>query len=86
MGVAANEKIEKACVEAREKLAQLGIEEKIQAELDWVLGSFRNDQNPVGLFEIGQKAFEALTKYKAEKPKAVTKKLMDDLEKALKTK
>lgn len=64
----------------------MGIEEEIQAQLDWVLGSFRNDQNPVGLYEIGEKALKALTKYKKSKPKAVTKKLIDDLEKALKTK
>lgn len=86
MSTTANEKIEKACVEVREKLAQLGIEEKIQAELDWVLGSFRNDHNPAGLYEIGEKALAALNKFKKEKPKAITKKMVDELEKALKGK
>ncbi|MEQ8414289.1 MULTISPECIES: hypothetical protein [unclassified Imperialibacter] len=86
MATSANEKIEMACVEAREKLAQLGIEEKIQAELDWVLGSFRNDQNSSGLYEIGAKALKALVKYKKDKPKAITKKMIDELEKALKAK
>ncbi len=86
MATSANEKIEMSCVDVREKLAQLGIEEKLQAEMDWVLGSFRNDQNPVGLYEMGEKALKVLTKYKKDHPKAVTKKLLDDLQKALKGK
>lgn len=85
MSVAVNDKIEKACVEARDTLAKLGIEDKIQAELDWVLGSYRNDHNPQGLYEVGEKAYKALENHKQEKPKAVTKKLLDDLQKALKT-
>lgn len=85
MSVAVNDKIEKACVEARETLAKLGIEENIQSELDWVLGSYRNDHNPVGLYEVGEKAYRALENYKQQKPKAVTKKTLDELQKALKT-
>lgn len=85
MSIAVNDKIEKACVEARDTLAKLGIQDSIQAELDWVLGSYRNDHNPVGLYEVGEKAYKALEGYKQEKPKAVTKKVLDDLQKALKT-
>lgn len=77
--------IEKSCVEAREKLGKIGIEEQIQAELDYVLGSYGYDKNPVGLYEIGAKALEALKSYKELKPRAVSKKLITDFEKALRS-
>ncbi len=75
--------IEKACAEAKEKLEKLGVEQKIQEELAWVLGSYNYDRNPVGLYEIGSKALEALKTVKTEKPKKVSKKLIDTLEKAI---
>ncbi len=84
--VSAEQKIEKACVEAKEKLESLGIEEQIQSELDYVLGSYSFDKNPVGLYEIGGKALKALEAYKADNPRKVSKKLITDIENALKTK
>ena len=75
---------EKACIEAKSKLEKLGIEENIQAELSWVVGSYNYDKNPVGLYEIGSKALGALKVYKNEKPRLVSKKLIEDLEKAFK--
>ena len=74
---------EKACVDAKTKLEKLGIEENIQAELAWVVGSYNYDKNPVGLYEIGNKALVALKAYKDEKPRLVSKKFIADLEKAL---
>ena len=62
------EKIEKACISAKEKLESLGIEDQIQAELEYVIGSYNFDKNPVGLYEIGGKAFKALEAYKTEHP------------------
>ena len=76
-------KAEKACLEAKTKLEKLGVEEKIQAELAWVIGSYNYDRNPEGLFEIGSKALDALKGYKTEKPRMVSKKFIADLEKAL---
>lgn len=75
--------IEKACIAAKEKLAKLKIEDEIQSKLEWVLGSYANDGNPVGLYEIGEKALEALQKYKKVKPRQVANKLVEDLEKAI---
>ena len=82
----ANERIEKACVDAREKLNQLSIEPKIQAELEYVIGSYRYDKNPIGLYEIAEKAYSVLLSYKEKNPKSVSKKMIEDIEKALKTK
>ncbi|MDA0196333.1 MAG: hypothetical protein O2887_14820 [Bacteroidetes bacterium] len=73
---------EKACVEAKAKLEKLGIEVKLQQELDWVIGSYNYDKNPVGLIEVGNKALGVLKKYQAEKPRLVSKKFVEDLEKA----
>jgi len=81
-------KIEKACEAALEKFQKIGLEkfEDIQSKLEYVLGSYRFDSNPVGLYEIGDLALKSLKKYKKDKPKAVAQKLIDDLEKALKEK
>ncbi len=73
---------EKACIEAKSKLEKLGIEETIQAELTWVIGSYNYDKNPVGLYEVGSKALGALKEFKTEKPRMVSKKFIEDLEKA----
>ena len=85
MAVSAEQKIEKACVEAKEKLESLGIEESIQSELDYVLGSYNFDRNPVGLYEIGGKALKALEAFKVDNPRKVSKKLIGDIETALKS-
>jgi len=81
-----NQKIEKACEAAMEKFQKLGIEKfaDIQSKLEFVLGSYRFDRNPSGLHEFGDKALNELKKYKKIKPGQVSKKLIDDLEKAIK--
>ena len=75
--------IEKACVEAKQKLGTLGVEQTIQEELAWVIGRYNYDSNPVGLYEIGGKALEALKEVKKGSPRKVSKKLIDTLEKAV---
>ena len=62
----------------------MGIEDQIQAELEFVIGSYNFDKNPVGLYEIGGKAYKALEAYKADYPRKVSKKLLSDIEGALK--
>jgi len=83
-----NQKIEKACIDALEKFKKIGAEKyaDLQSKLEYVLGSYRFDQNPVGLYEIGESALKELKKFKKEKPRLVSKKLIDTLEKALKNK
>jgi hypothetical protein len=82
-----NQKIEKACEAAFEKLQNIGLEKfaDVQSKLEFVLGSYRYDGNPVGLYEIGSMALKALKKYKKEKPRSVSKKLIDDLDQAIKS-
>lgn len=79
-----SEKIEQACYEAKEKLIALGIEEQLISEIEWCLGSFASDRNPEGLYQKGNEALKALTVYREKFPRKVAKKIIDDLEKALK--
>ncbi len=81
-----NQKIEKACEAALEKFQKMDLDKfsDIQSKLEYVLGSYRYDGNPVGLYEIGDQALKALKKIKKEKPRLVSQKIVDDLEKALK--
>ncbi|MCK5105611.1 MAG: hypothetical protein KAR17_22455 [Cyclobacteriaceae bacterium] len=83
-----NQKIEKACEAALEKFKKIGLDKyaDIQSKLEYVLGSYRFDGNAVGLYEIGEKALKDLKKYKKAKPRLVSKKLIEDLEKAIKQK
>ena len=76
-------KIEQACIDAKEKLEKLGIGQEIQEKLEWVLGSYNNDGNPEGLYEVGALALEALKEFKKEKPRQVSKKLVEEIEKAI---
>jgi hypothetical protein len=76
--------IEKACEDALEKLISLNVAQDLQAEIQWCLGSFRNDRNPSGLYEMAEKALLVFTQSMEESPKSVSKKLLTDIEKALK--
>ena len=80
-----NQKIEKACEASLDKFNKLGLKEyaDTQAKLEYVLGSYRFDGNPVGLFDIGEQALSDLKKIKKDKPRSIAKKLIDDLEKAI---
>lgn len=81
---ASNNNIEKVNAEALQKLQQLGIEEQLQRDLEWCLGSYRADHNAVGLYETARKALSVLQAEKQKKTKGVTTKLINDLEKILK--
>ncbi|MFA6400990.1 MAG: hypothetical protein WCX31_05095 [Salinivirgaceae bacterium] len=55
----------------------------IKAKLEYVIGSYDYDKNPIGLFEIGQIALDSIKELKKNNPRKVAKKLIDDLEKSL---
>ena len=56
---------------------------EIIEKLHFVIGSFDFDQNPIGLYEFGEKALPILTRIKEKNSKLVTKKVIDDLVKVL---
>lgn len=76
-------KIEKACDEALEKLRSLGIDQQLQNDIEWCLGSYRADQNPVGLYGVAERALRVFQEEKAKKTKGITAKMITDLEKAI---
>ena len=78
-----NSNIEKVSEEALQKLQELGIEEQLQRDIQWCLGSYRADNNPVGLVENAKKALAALKTEKEKKTKGVSAKLITDLEKVV---
>jgi len=75
--------IEKASSQALSTLNTLGIEQQLQQDIEWCLGSYRHDKNPAGLYDMTEKALKALLDAKARKAKGVTSKLIGDIEKAL---
>ncbi len=77
------DKLEKAVPEAVQKLQKLKSGETLAAELSWCWVSFQNDQNPVGVIEKGQAALELFKEAREKNSKAVSKKLVESLEKAL---
>jgi hypothetical protein len=77
--------LEKACKDALAKLEALGDEKDkgLREKLAWCLGSYSHDKNPAGLVEQGKLALKQLQKVKKDKPRQVSQKIIDDLEKAL---
>ncbi|MFC3417322.1 hypothetical protein [Algoriphagus hitonicola] len=77
------EKMEKTVTEAVLKLEKLKLGDSLAAELSWCWFSYKNDQNPVGLVEKSEKALELFKSVREKNSRAVSKKLVDDLEKVL---
>ncbi len=76
--------LEKVSTGILEKLKSLGIEPTLQAEIEWCLGSYSFDKNPVGLIQAAQKALVVFEAALANKIKGVTAKFVSDLEKVAK--
>ncbi len=75
-------KIEKVMAEVIGKLEKIK-ETELASELSWCWVSFQNDGNPVGVIEKATLALAAFKDAREKNSKAVAKKLVDDLEKAL---
>lgn len=83
--IKASDTLENACKEALAKLEALGDEKQkdLREKLAWCLGNYSHDKNPSGLVEQGKLALKLLQKIKKEKPRQVSQKLIEDLEKSL---
>ncbi|MDL5047147.1 hypothetical protein QQ054_14070 [Oscillatoria amoena NRMC-F 0135] len=64
----------------------MNLEAGLQADIQWCLGSYRHDKNPIGLYEMVRKAMPVLKSAMEKNKKSVSVKLISDLEKALKAK
>ncbi|MFZ5971847.1 MAG: hypothetical protein ACOYXA_09675 [Bacteroidota bacterium] len=75
--------IEAVCETVLAKLKALNLDSQLQADMEWCLGSYKHDHNPVGLFETCERALQVFRTEQARKTKGVTAKLITDMEKAL---
>lgn len=75
--------IEKVNKEALEKLKSINGNEQLQADIEWCLGSYSYDKNPVGLYEMARRALKVFQEEKSKNSRAVPAKLISDLEKAI---
>jgi hypothetical protein len=66
-----------------DKLQALGLEPGLQSDIVWCIGSYKHDQNPVGLVEASNKAIAILKAELEKKTKGITAKFISDLEKSL---
>lgn len=75
--------LEKIVISTLDKLEKLKLDEKLHAELSWCLKSYEYDNNPVGLIEKSQKALQLFKAKREENSRAISKKLVEDLEKVI---
>lgn len=82
-----NERLKKSCQEAVVAFEKLKNEEytDIQSKLEWCIGSYEFDKNPAGLHELGSKSLDALKNIKQKQPRKVNKKVIDGLEKSIRS-
>lgn len=75
--------IETVSEEILSKLRSLDLEQQLQADIEWCLGSYRYDQNASGLIEAIAKAHNVLKEAHAKKTKGITATLLGNIEKVL---
>jgi hypothetical protein len=68
-----------------EKLIELKLEDQLQADLEWCLGSYSHDKNPVGLIDSLKRSVEVFKAALSKKAKGVTTKFVAEIENALKS-
>jgi hypothetical protein len=75
--------IAQLCSTALDKLKELNLDYQLQAEIEWCLGSYAEDGNPIGLYQMAERSLHNFKNITAAQPKAVPAKLIKDLEKAV---
>jgi hypothetical protein len=81
------ENLRNACEAASQVFAKInqGKYIDLQSKLEYCIGSYDHDKNPVGLYEFGEVAVMELKAFKSQNPRKVNKKIIEDLEKSLKS-
>ena len=79
------ENLRNACEAASQVIAKInqGKFIDLQSKLEYCIGSYDHDKNPVGLYEFGEVAVKELKFFKEQNPRKVNKKIIADLEKSL---
>jgi hypothetical protein len=76
--------IDQACEYALNLLRDLDIEQALQADLQWCLGSYQADGNPIGLYQMLERAVIVFEREKEAGSKKITSKFIQGLNKSLK--
>jgi hypothetical protein len=78
------DQVRNACQAAAEAFRKLDKPDysDIISRLEFCIGSYDFDQNPVGLFEHARIAHQMLSEIKKVSPRKISKKLLEDLEKS----
>jgi hypothetical protein len=80
-----SEKLRDACelaLQAFRKLKQPEFDDII-SKLEFCIGSYNHDKNPIGLVEFGFKALEMFNEIRKKHPRKVSLKVIDALEDSL---
>lgn len=80
-----SEKLKDACQLAMDTLKKLKNPQfnEIISKLEFVIGSYNYDKNPVGLIEFGKIALAMLKEVKKKNPKKFSKEVINKLEASL---
>jgi hypothetical protein len=76
--------IEKVSEQVLSKLQALNLEHGLQADIQWCIGSYRHDKNPIGLYQMLERALPVLKHQREKNSRSVAVKLIADIEKVLK--
>lgn len=76
--------VDKVCADALARLRELNLDVQLQSEIEWCLGSYANDGNPVGLYEMAERALNDFNSVIADQPKAIPAKQLTELKKVVK--
>lgn len=86
--LALHTRLRQKCVEGLKLIEQNKLETEtfkdISDKLNFVINSYDNDKNPIGLFEIGEQAHKLLSDYKQANPRKLNKRALDNWSKVLK--
>ncbi len=66
-----------------EKLIALKLDPQLQADLEWCIGSYSSDKNPIGLIEALNRASELFKSELEKKTKGVTAALIKSIDKVI---
>lgn len=80
-----SEKLKQACQLAKETFESLKNPEfkEIISKLEFVIGSYEFDKNPIGLVEFGKISLDMLKEIKKKSPRKFSKEVITKLEESL---
>ena len=82
-GKAKTADLEKVSKTILAKLKLLDMDQQLQSEIEWCLGSYSHDKNPVGLIQTAKTATNLFKTELARKTKGINAKFIADIEESI---